>query len=65
MPTMIVVAKILVRTHPGQTTLTLTPISAPSMRSERDSPTTPCLAVLYGALSGVGTRPAPDAVFTM
>ena len=55
-------SKIGVRTYPGQTALTFTPRSAPSKRSERESPTTACLAVQSGALSGSGSRPARRGV---
>ncbi len=48
-------------TQPGQTTLTLTPRSAASARSESDSPTTACLVVEYGRLVGKGTRPARES----
>jgi hypothetical protein len=56
---------MLVRTNPGQTQLTFTPRLAPSRRSERDSPTTARLAVLYGALPATGKNAADDEVFTM
>ena len=52
-------------TTPGHTAVTLTPCSAASARSDRLSPTTPCLVIAYGVNPGEGSKPASEAVLTM
>ena len=51
--------------NPGQIALTRMPRWESSALSDSLRPTTACLEVAYGAVSGPGTRPSIDAVLTM